>query len=303
VREGRVQIVDDTTGRVADGRVWSNGLQQLIEAKEGCTPTAAMQTLAQITYQRFFPRYVRLGGLSGTLREARSELMASYGVSVRRVPLRRPSRRRTGGVRLFADHATLWSAVATRAADLHRGGRPLLLATDSVAEAQALSLRLASQGLPHAVLHAHDDAAEAAVVAGAGQRGAITVTTNMAGRGTDIELGAGVQALGGLHVISCQLNAARRIDRQLAGRAARQGDAGSVETLLSLDNLLLARTLPAPLRGLLRRCAAWLPSVAVRAIVRWPQRAEENRQRLQRRRLTEHDERSERQLGFVGAAE
>jgi preprotein translocase subunit SecA len=153
------------------------------------------------------------------------------------------------------------------------------------------------------VLHARNDFEEAAIVARAGARGAVTVTTNLSGRGTDIVLGPGVDALGGLHVLSCQLNHARRTDRQLAGRAARQGDAGSVETLLSLDTALLARALPSPLRTLLRRWATKLPSPAVCALARWPQRAEERRQHQQRQRLIEHDERRARQLGFAGSTE
>ena len=303
VRDAKVVIIDETTGRIAEGRAWSNGLQQLIEAKEGCEPSPSMSTLAQITYQRFFPRYLRLGGMSGTLNEARAELMATYGVAVRRVPLRRPARRRVGPTRLFANHPALWAAVVERIAQLHRDGRPVLVATDSVAEAQALAAQIAARGLPHALLHARNDHEEAAVVARAGERGAITVTTNMAGRGTDIELGRGVETLGGLHVLCCQLNGARRIDRQLAGRAARQGDAGSVETWLSLDNVLLARGLPAPLRSVLRRCAHALPSWLAHALARWPQRAEEASQRVQRLRLIERDQRSERQLGFGGSAE
>ena len=303
VRDGGVQIIDATTGRVADGRVWSNGLQQLIEAKEGCAASPGVATLAQITYQRFFPRYVRLGGLSGTLRDARAELLATYGVALRRVPLRRACRRRTGPTRLCATHAQLWAEVAERVAQLHASGRPVLVATDSVADAQALAERRGARGLAHAVLHARNDADEAGVVARAGRRGAITVTTNIAGRGTDVELGPGVNALGGLHVICCQLNGARRIDRQLAGRAARQGDAGSVETRLSLDTALLAQALPDALRNRLRGFARALPSWAVRALARVPQRAEEQRQRVQRQRLIEHDERSTRQLGFGGSGE
>jgi preprotein translocase subunit SecA len=303
VRDGRVQIIDQATGRVAAGRVWSDGLQQLVELKEGCAPTPAMATLAQLTYQRFFPRYVRLGGVSGTLCEARSELLATYGLSVRRVPLRRRCRRRVGPMRLHAGHDSLWTAVAGRVAQLHAQARPVLVATDSVADAQALSERLRASGLPHSLLHASNDEAEAEVVARAGQRGAITVTTNIAGRGTDIELGPGVQALGGLHVICCQLNSARRIDRQLAGRAARQGDAGSVETMISLDSALLARAWPARWRAGARRLATALPSWAVRALARAPQWAEENSQREQRRRLIESDERAERQLGFGGPSE
>ena len=226
----------------------------------------------------------------------------SSQVRVRRVPLRRPCRRRVGAARLFANHPALWAAVAQRVAQLHRSARPVLVATDSVADAQALAQQLAQHGLAHAVLHARNDHDEALIVARAGARGAITVTTNISGRGTDIELGPGVAALGGLHVICCQLNGARRIDRQLAGRAARQGDPGSVETMLSLDTALLA-ALPAPLRTLLRRTAPALPSWAVRGLARLPQWAEEQSQRVQRQRLIEHDERSERRLGFGGSAE
>jgi preprotein translocase subunit SecA len=294
LRDGTVQLIDETTGRVAEGRVWSQGLQQLVECKEQCTPSAALATLAQITYQRFFSRYLRLGGMSGTLRDARAELMQTYGTAVRRVPLRRPCRRRTGALRILPDHAALWPAVAERAAELHALGRPVLIATDSIAEAEALAACLLQLGLPHALLHARNDSDEAAVIGRAGERGAITVTTNMAGRGTDIELGDGVNALGGLHVICCQFNSARRIDRQLAGRAARQGDAGSVETLLSLQTALLARAVPTALHPTVLALPSWL----ARTLAHTLQRAEERCQRVQRRRLIEHDERSERQLGF-----
>jgi preprotein translocase subunit SecA len=310
-----VHIIDSGSGRVAEGRAWSQGLQQMVEAKEGCAPSPSLSTLAQLTYQRFFARYVRLGGLSGTLHEARSELLAHYNTPVRRVPLRRPCRRQVGPHRLFKDASSLWWAVAGQALVLHQQGRPVLIATDSVADAQALaqvlsqalSQRAAADAGPSMralqVLHARNDAEEAAVVARAGQRGAITVTTNMAGRGTDIELGPGVADLGGLHVICCQLNSARRIDRQLAGRAARQGDPGSVQTMLSLDNALLRQAWPSAVHRLLKPFASDLPSVAVRALTRWPQRAEEHKQQLQRQRLIAQDERSERQLGFAGVFE
>jgi preprotein translocase subunit SecA len=294
----RVQLIDSSSGRIAQGRAWSGGLQQLVEAKEGCTLSAPLTTLAQLTFQRFFARYVRLGGLSGTLCEARGELMAHYGKTVRRVPLRRPSRRRVWPLRLFADDAQLWSAVAHEVARLHQQQRPVLVATDSVQQAEKLSKVLIARALPHAVLHARHDAEEAQLVARAGQRGAITVTTNMAGRGTDIELGDGVAQLGGLHVISCQLNAARRIDRQLAGRAARQGDPGSVQTLLSLHNPLLVQAYPRAVRAAWARCAPALPSWLQRGLVRVPQWGEEQKQRLQRQRLMAQDERTERQLAF-----
>ncbi|HNG81967.1 MAG TPA: hypothetical protein PLW24_21025, partial [Burkholderiaceae bacterium] len=303
VRDGRIQLIDETTGRIAEGRAWSNGLQQLVELKEGVVPSPEFATVAQITYQRFFPRYFRLGGLSGTLGDARAELLARYGLSVRRVPLRRPCRRRVAPTRLLPDHPSLWVAVARRVQMLHRRGRPVLVATDSVAEAQALADHLQRAGLPHVVLHARCDAEEAAVVARAGQRGAITVATNMAGRGTDIALGEGVAALGGLHVLSCQLNPARRIDRQLAGRAARQGDPGSVETWLSLDTGLIARSLPARWRAALAPYTRRLPPACVIALLRLPQWLEERRQCEQRERLTRHDEQMERRLAFAGRSE
>jgi preprotein translocase subunit SecA len=303
-----VQIIDSGSGRIAEGRAWSNGLQQLVEAKEGCALSPSLCTVAQLTFQRFFARYVRLGGLSGTLHEARSELLQHYNTPVRRVPLRRASQRRVYPMRLFKDATQLWQVVAAEVQALHQQARPVLIATDSVADAQALAGVLqhslpapALQSLQ--LLHARNDADEAAVVARAGQRGAITVTTNMAGRGTDIELGPGVAALGGLHVICCQLNSARRMDRQLAGRAARQGDPGSVQNLLSLDNALLRQAWPAALHAVVRPVASALPSLAVKLLTRWPQWAEEQNQKLQRQRLTVQDERSERQLGFAGVFE
>jgi preprotein translocase subunit SecA len=258
--------------------------------------------VAQLTFQRFFARYLRLGGVSGTLTEARAELMATYVKAVRRVPLRRPSRRQVWPARLYADAHSLWQAVATQLLQIHQQApaqrRPVLVATHSVREAQALSQVLTQHGLPHALLHARQDAEEARVVAQAGQAGAITVTTNMAGRGTDIALGAGVAALGGLHVICCQLNSARRTDRQLAGRAARQGDPGSVQTLLSLDTPLLQHSYPALLRSALVAVAPQLPSAVVRLLARWPQWWAEKTQRQQRQRLIEEDQRLERQLAF-----
>jgi len=300
VRDGQVLVIDETTGRVAPGRAWSRGLHQLIELKEGCPPSAEMRTAAQITYQRFFPRYLRLGGLSGTLTEARAELLAVYRIAVRRVPLRKPCRRVVLPRRLFPDCASLWGAVAARIDELHGAGRPVLVGTDSVADSEALARRLAQAGLPHVVLNARHDKDEARIVAMAGARGAITVATNMAGRGTDIPLGDGVAALGGLHIICCQLNAARRVDRQLAGRAARQGDPGSVETWLSLDSPLLATMLPRLVTPLLRQRGGKLPAMLVGALAGLPQRRAERRHFLQRKRMFEHDQRMDRQLAFGG---
>jgi preprotein translocase subunit SecA len=303
VRDGKVLIIDDTTGRVAPGRAWSRGLHQLIELKEGCTPTAPQVTAAQITYQRFFPRYVRLGGLSGTLRESASELRAHYDLAVQRVPLRCPDRRTVFPARLFRDQAALWEGVAQRVVEVNRSCRPVLVGTDSVADSEALSQRLAARGVKHAVLNARHDEAEALVVARAGQRGAITIATNMAGRGTDIRLGSGVAAFGGLHVLCCQLNPARRIDRQLAGRCARQGDPGSVETWLAADAPLFKQALPAILRRLIAARAATLPSPLVRVLAATVQRLAERRHLQERKRLLQQEKTLDRRLSFGGPLE
>jgi preprotein translocase subunit SecA len=296
VRDGAVMIIDETTGRLAAGRVWSRGLHQAIECKEGCKPSHELVTAAQITYQRFFQRYLRLGGMSGTLREARGELQSVYGLETVEVPLRLRCKRRLLPTRLYPDEDARWRAVVARVAEVSRGHRPVLIGTDSVAASETLSQRLTEAGLEHAVLNARQDRNEAQVIARAGEAGVITVATNMAGRGTDIALGDGVAQRGGLHLMCCQHNASRRIDRQLVGRCARQGDPGSAETFISLDQPLISHLLPGwvgrfvPRNGIVR--PAWLIGLIVRA----PQRLEEKRQRRQRRALLEQDARSERDL-------
>ena len=294
VQDHRVTIIDQATGRLAPGRAWSRGLQQMIEIREGLPPSAENATVAQITYQRFFRRYLRLGGMSGTLREARGELQSVYGLSVVEVPLRSPSRRRVLPIRLLPDRAAQWDAALGAALEASRAGRPVLIGTDSVAESDALSRRFAAEGIAHALLNARQDEDEARIVAAAGAAGHITIATNMAGRGTDIALGDGVAARGGLHVICCQHNESRHIDRQLVGRCARQGDPGSAQTLLAVDKPLIAQTLP---RWLLRRAGASgpaLPQWLARAVVRIPQLLEEGRRRVQRRELLKNDLRANR---------
>ncbi len=304
VRGGRVEIVDGTTGRVAVGRSWSCGLHQLIELKEDCKPTPAHVTAAQITFQRLFRRYHRLAGVSGTLRESASELADVYGLRVLRVPLRRPAQRRVLPTRLFADRSSLWSAVAERVAEMLASGRPVLIGTDSVADSEALARTLAVAGISCRVLNARQDREEAEIVALAGGRAQVTVTTSMAGRGTDIPLGPGVEALGGLHVISCQHNGARRIDRQLLGRCARQGMAGSSERLLSLDSDLFGRHCPVFwLSALQRRLHHPAAQAASRVLAHLVQRLEESREGAARRRMLLDDERTERQLAFGGQME
>jgi preprotein translocase subunit SecA len=192
-----------------------------------------------MTYQRFFRRYLWLAGMTGTAQEVAGELWSVYGLPVVRVPTHRPVQRRNTGDRVFATAEEKWQAVARRVKALHQLGRPVLIGTRSVAASEKVSQLLTDAGLPHQLLNARQDKQEAEIVAQAGEPGRITVATNMAGRGTDIKLGPGVKELGGLHVIATELHESARIDRQLFGRCARQGDPGSIEAILSLEDELL----------------------------------------------------------------
>ena len=298
VRDRRVAIIDERTGRIASGRVWSQGLQQLIELKEGCRPSGRTVPIAQITYQRFFRRYLALAGMSGTLCEARNELLATYGLSVVRVPLHHPNRRRRLPTRFYPTRDAQWKAVLDRVRRVTATGRPVLVGTDSVIDSEELGRRLAEAGVDHAVLNARQDREEARIIATAGARGHVTVATNMAGRGTDIALASGVAQLGGLHVICCQYNASRRLDRQLTGRCARRGDPGSTEALLSLEHPSVAKYVPQWMRRRVPETGFERPQWLVRLLVNAPQWLEERRGRAQRQELMRRDAQTQRSLSF-----
>jgi preprotein translocase subunit SecA len=299
VRDGAIELIDEVTGRVAQGRVWSRGLHTLVALKEGLSPPPETETVAQTTYQRFFQRYWRLCGISGTLREARAELQQVYGSQVVCIPLHQPDRRRQLPLRSFASMEALFDALVTRVAALQAAGRPVLIGTDNVAASEQLSGKLQQAGIDHQLLNALHDAAEAAIVAQAGQHGRVTVATRMAGRGTDIEPDAQALAAGGLHVISCQHNPSRRLDRQLAGRAARHGDPGSCEHWICAqpDTTDAEAPVPAthpamPGSGLQNRIAHGRQL--------WRQWQEEQRRRRVRHHLLEQDLQWERRLSFAG---
>jgi preprotein translocase subunit SecA len=244
--------------------------------------------------------------MSGTLAEAARELRSMYGLSIARVPLRKPSKRVTFPLRVYVRREEKWQAVIERVQALRSEGRPVLIGTDSVTDTDHLSYRLTAHGFQHVVLNARDDREEAEIVARAGQMDRITVTTNMAGRGTDIQLAPGVAERGGLHVICCQHNASARIDRQLQGRCARQGDPGSVETILSLEDPLIVQFWPRWLRKVLGARASGgtgLPGWAARLVAWAPQIREERRQRAERRLLLHQDRHLERRLSFAGRGE
>jgi preprotein translocase subunit SecA len=202
VKEGRVQIIDEFTGRIMSDRAWEYGLHQLVETKEGCTLTRIHAPLARISYQRFFRRYLRLAGMTGTAHEVRGELWSVYHLPVVTLPTNRLPQRRHLGTRVYTTTAAKWTAVVGHIRRVHERGRPILVGTRSVAASEQLSHLLTAAGLSHQVLNARQDRAEAEIIAHAGEPGCIVVATNMAGRGTDIRLAPGVAERGGLHVPS-----------------------------------------------------------------------------------------------------
>ncbi|MCC7424601.1 MAG: translocase [Planctomycetaceae bacterium] len=239
VRDEEVHIVDESTGRIAEGRKWQDGLHQAVETLEEVPLSEANVRAAQITMQNFFRQYSNLAGMTGTALPARAELGKTYRISVVRVPTNWPSLRRLMKPRIFLTMEAKYETVADSIESLRQQGRAILVGTPTVSASEALAQVLERREIPFVVLNARQDAQEAEIVRLAGQAGRVTIATNMAGRGTDILLDAPARAAGGLHVLSTEMNTSARIDRQLAGRSARQGDPGSFQQFLSLEDDLL----------------------------------------------------------------
>lgn len=300
--EPAIVLIDATTGRRLPGTQWTRELAPLVALKEGLPPPAVRRTMGQITLQTLLGRYWKLGGVSGTLREARRELARSYHVDVVEMAPRLPSRRRDLGTRVCRHAPDQLAHIVERALDCHRRGQPLLVGTASVAESDRVAEALRARGLAVEVLHAREDADEARRVAAAGRPGAITVTTNLAGRGTDIPVEAAALAAGGLHVLAAALNASPRIDRQLQGRTARNGQPGSTEAVLHLDGGVFARTLPDWTRRLLTILiprGGCLPLTGGRLIAALAQARDDSREAALRRRIVAQDRRAQELLAFA----
>jgi preprotein translocase subunit SecA len=306
VQDNKVQIIDQFTGRIMPDRSWEQGLHQMIEVKEGCVITEKRETLARISYQVFFSRYLKVGGTSGTLKEVKPEMLSVYGLQTVKVLTHKPSRMLLMAERIFRTLESKKSFFLARITELHAAGRPILIGTASVAESEEVSEWLKQANFPHQVLNAAQDKFEAEIIAKAGQKNAITVSTNMAGRGTDIALGPGVAELGGLHVIALNSNDSRRIDRQLYGRCARQGDPGSAEAILSLEDPYFTQFyVPSMLKILAQCCPGTKPIPQFLAILflRYPQFIKERRQRMQRKQVMDQDKKLARLLSFSGKQE
>jgi preprotein translocase subunit SecA len=304
VKDKKVQIIDEYTGRLMADRSWERGLHQLIELKEGCEITSRKETKARISYQRFFRRYLQLAGMTGTAREVAGELWSIYRMRVVTVPTHRSMRREYLQDRVYRTSDKKWAEIVKTIADLHQRQRPVLVGTRSVETSEKLSGLLSEKGLPHKVLNARQDKEEAEIISQAGQPAQITVATNMAGRGTDIRLGPGVAERGGLHVIASERHEAGRIDRQLFGRCGRQGDPGASEAFVSLDDELISVYVWKPLR--------WLAEVTLSTFFgKWLGRvlfgrAQRGAQRLHARMrhdLLKRDEQLSESLAFSGRSE
>lgn len=239
VKDGKVVIVDKLTGRLAEGRQWQNGIQQSLEAANGLPITPETTPVAKITVQAFLRDFEHLSGMTGTAQEDSDDFRRSYGLRIVEVPPFQPCRRQVLPPQVLDTRSEKWDIIKREIEDMRSAGRPVLIGTRDLNASEELSGRLSESHIPHQVLTARQEAIEAELIAGAGQAGMVTVSTSIAGRGTDIRLGPGVAAKGGLHVIAADLFDSSRIDRQLAGRGGRQGDPATYRCILSLEDGLL----------------------------------------------------------------
>jgi preprotein translocase subunit SecA len=301
-RGGEVVIVDEFTGRRMPGRTWAEGLHQAVQAKEKMPVHAPAKTLARTTYQHFFSLYKKLAGMTGTASTERAEFRKVYKLQVVPIPTHRPLRRIRLPDRIYRTAREKWHAVADEIQSISRHGHPVLVGTSSIDDSETLSRVLRAKKIHHDVLNAKPEnaAREADIVAHAGELGAITIATNMAGRGTDIKLGPGVATLGGLHVIGTQRHESRRVDNQLVGRCGRQGDPGTAIFMLSLEDPILQHLLSRKALIRLRRSVsvkgngtAWgqpLRSLRIRQLFATAQRKVEALHYRQRQQLMEYED-------------
>ena len=303
IQDDKIVIVDESTGRLMPDRHWRDGLHQAVEAREALAIQPLKETLARISFQRFFRLYERLSGMSGTLAEARGELWHVYRRDMVRLPTNRPCIRRHNGWRIYRHDSQKWDAIVDEIRRAHHTGRPVLVGTRNVLASEELSRRLTALGLAHRVLNARRYAEEAQIIAEAGKAGRITVATNMAGRGTDIRLDHQAKEAGGLYVIATELHESGRVDRQLAGRAGRQGDPGGNIIFASLDDQLFRTHGGAPVKlgGTIFTGNDKLPPAPAAALIRCAQIRAERLAAAQRTSVALMDEQLDESLAFTGA--
>ena len=301
--ENKIVIIDESTGRPMPDRHWRDGLHQAVEVKENVEVTVQSDHAAQITYQNFYRLYKKLAGMSGTLAPNFWEMRRVYKRWVTKVPTNRPVMRKQFADAVYPTEQAKFEAATAQIAAMLAQGRPVLVGTRTVDKSEALSAMLKAAGIPHEVLNARQDARENEVIGQAGQRGRVTVATNMAGRGTDIKLGLGVAECGGLHVLGTERHEAERVDRQLAGRAGRQGDPGTAQFLLCLEDQLLEGLGTSRKESLVRlaRSGASRPWSMFRRLFLRAQKYLEKKHRKQRLDLMNYDRQRQEMLQDLGA--
>ncbi len=305
VKDGEIVIVDEFTGRLMPERKWRQGTHQILEMLEGLEMTDPVESAARLSFQRFFRFFETLGGMTGTVSGLASELWQIYGLHCVQIPTHLPSRRKTLKLRVFTEKKMKYLSLIDETEEMHKKGRPVLIGTRTVRESEFLAELLSERQLQFQLLNAVYHSEEARIIASAGQRSCITVATNMAGRGTDIILGEGVEKLGGLHVMLTELNEAERIDRQFFGRCARQGDPGSVRAYIALDDMLLRRFFASPFFSEILTVAisSKIPGTGalVTLLVKSSQRTAQNMAYKQRLALLRQDDRVDQQMSFAGS--
>ena len=302
VQDDKVVIVDEFTGRQMPQRTWRAGIHQFVEANEGLAMTSPTETLARLSFQRFFRFFDQLSGMSGTAKESAQELWDIYELPVLEIPENRPCIREIYRPRAFHDQESKWRAIVAEIQRMHAKGRPVLAGTRSVKSSENLAGLLSGVRLSYQLLNAVRHAEEATIVAMAGQHGSITIATNMAGRGTDIRLGKGVPESGGLHVIATECHESKRIDRQLFGRSGRQGDPGSAQLFISMEDELIKRYVPISIRKAVKRQLVMKLPGSRRAALAVARMAQETAQRVaykQRRSVLHMDTWLEDSLSFA----
>jgi len=303
IQDGKVCIVDEFTGRLMPNRTWRHGLHQAVEVKEGLEVNHPSETLARLSFQRFFRFYRKLSGMTGTAWEASGEFWQIYRLPVLRIPTNKPCIRKMLPDSVFPTAAKKWEAIVGEIEKWRQTGRPVLVGTRSVRASEELAAMLSARGFEFNLLNAIRHREEAQIVAAAGEEGRITIATNMAGRGTDIKLGRGVAQMGGLHVMATERHESGRIDRQLFGRCARQGDPGSAQAFMSVEDELIHRFVPAAMRTRLASALRGRTPGASRlsqAALAHAQRAAQRLAYRQRRNVLQMDTWLEEALSFSG---
>jgi preprotein translocase subunit SecA len=302
-KDGEIIIVDEFTGRLMPGRRWSDGLHESVEVKEGVKLKKETQTLATITLQNYFRMYEKLAGMTGTAMTEAGEFNKIYKVDVLAVPSNKPMRRTHMPDVIYGTEEEKFDAIADEIERVHKTGRPILVGTTSIEKSEYLAKLLKMRGVKHEILNAKHHEREAQIIAKAGQRGAVTISTNMAGRGTDILLGEGVAALGGLHVLGTERHEARRIDNQLRGRAGRQGDPGSSQFFLSLEDDVFRKFAPPWFKGFMQKMGLKNGErIESRLVTRSIEKAQKNVETRNfdiRKNLLEYDEIMDRQRTHI----